>query len=211
MADATINNDIGADLDALVTWQYDNADRLTGIVDLLKDFFTKAVTVPMDGQLTLAGLKDLDEDWALNIWGVLLGLPRPQLSYGGESHQMSTENYKNLLLARYRLLCGNASVKEYVEYIKTIFLGNASFHDNMNMSASVTWNETAPETGELKALYDTYLDRIMLLPTGVYLYRDFSYHLFTISKVAMTSQDPQDERVTNMNPDPDKRGCLYWA
>lgn len=207
MADATINNDIGADLDALVTWQYDNAANLTGIIDLFKDFFGKAVTGPMNGQLALAGLADLNEDWALNIWGILLGLPRPQLTYGGTSHQMTRTNYRNLLLARYRLLCGNASVSEYVEYIKTVFQGNASFHDNMDMSVSVDWNETAPTDGELKALYDTYLEKIMLLPTGVCLAGDYSYKLFTISSVSTGT--PQDDRVTNMNPD--DGGCLYWA
>lgn len=207
MASGAIDNSVGADLDSLVTWQYDNAPHLTGLVDLLKDFFTNAVSVPMGKILGLAGLKELDDDWALNVWGRLLGLPRPQLTIGSDTVYLSKNRYRDLLLARYRLLCGDASTDEYVKYVKSVFGGNASFKDNFDMTVTVTWEtEETAANRELRALYDQYLKKIMLLPSGVCLSGDYSYRLFSIAETATTKQD---ERITNMNPN--AGGCLYLA
>lgn len=204
-----IDNSFNSELDRLVTWQYDNAPHLTGIIDLIDDFFQKAVTVPMGKILDLANLSELDEDWALNIWGRLLGLPRPQLEYDGETSEMSRDNYRNLLLARMRLLSGNGSTDDYVKYVGEVFDNNASFTDNQDMSATVTWETGTPTTDsdkELKALHEQYLDKVMLLPTGVCLAGDYNYPIFSI---AMAETQKQDDRITNFNPE--EGGCLYMA
>lgn len=200
-----IDNDIGNELDSLVTWQYDNAPHLCGIIDMFKEFFSKAVTEPANNVLKLANLPELDLDWALAIWGNLLGLPRPQLLYGGSYHLMSRDKYRNLLLARMRLLGGSASTKEYVDYVSAVFGGNAKFVDNFDMTVSVTMDASVADTDpEYFALHGQYLDKVMsVLPTGVCMAGDYSFNLFSIAKAF---NQKQEDVITNF--DPNNGGCL---
>lgn len=86
MSSAGIDFSVSKDLDRLVTWQYDGAKNLCGIIDMFKAFMRESLEKSMESTLdAIAGVgkwEEIDEDLrpaALAFWMRFLGISRPHL------------------------------------------------------------------------------------------------------------------------------------
>ena len=95
-----LNNSVEADLDRTITWQYDNAVRLIASIGILKDFAAQSTAAYWDGWKDKVVDINTADDFGLSIWGKILNCPRPTLTGG----TLSTEVYRRILKARFRLL-----------------------------------------------------------------------------------------------------------
>lgn len=208
---ATVDNSADKDLDALITWQFDNAEHLCGIVDMLKEFFSKAVTEPWDNvyDRTLGEGGDDKSEWYVNRIGEILGIPRYQIHANPDSDEFTPigiSTYVKLISATNILRASNGGLASYWRFYHTIFGDGVKFVDNHNMTCSLlgTQSELA-RTPELLSLFLLYGKQLVELPTGVMWDGDLSYHLFSCAK---SNDERQDGRITNF--DPAKSGSFYW-
>lgn len=194
-----IDNSADADLDSLVTWQYDNAPHLCGVADMLKEAFQKGVQEPWD--------RAFDDDWS--EWfagriGSLIGVPRYQIKKPDDTYgQISLSNYVKILKAKLRLLASNGSLLSYWEFYDSVFGDLAKFTDNHDMT--VTLSATSSSYSELLAILNSFGKTMVDLPTGVKFTGDDDYRIFTCTPANGTRQD---DIVTNFNPA--EGGSFYW-
>lgn len=199
MDTTTIDNSADADLDSLVTWQYDNAPHLCGFVDMLKEAFQKGVQEPWDKAYT----PDWSE-WFAGRIGSLIGVPRYQVRKPDDTYgQIPLSTYVKILKAKLKLISSNGSLKSYWKFYQTVFGDLAKFVDNHDMTVTLT--ATSSSYSELLALLNQYGKSMVDLPTGVKFTGDDEYYLFSTAQSATSAQD---SRITNFNPA--KGGSFYW-
>lgn len=149
---ATIDNSIFSDLCRTITWQYDQASNLIGIImayyqgsipqpGIIKGFFDQSTNQFWTNFATSFGNIETADDFGLSIWGKILNCPRvtikKNLSVGiTEDTILPKELYRKLLRGRFRMLNTNASVEAYCDYIDFVFDGKVKVIDNHNMSIS---------------------------------------------------------------------------
>lgn len=174
MTVAPIDNSADRDLNAVVTWRFDNASNLIGIIEMFKKFFTSAVDVPWTNfykDLAIADGEDV-KPYALAMWGKLLGIERPELTYedAPEKRTMSAKLYRKILIGRFRLANSNASLSSYVDYVKFVFGTSVSIVWSRRMDLKVEWNKTGDlteEEDEQKRAVEQFPDIVFAYPAGV--------------------------------------------
>lgn len=212
-----IDNSI--DLDKVVTWQYDNSPNLVGIVDFVKQFFIEAVGDVWNGRI-----EDLDlagegvSDYALTVWGKLLGVRWPALNNGTDDLGiLDKEAYRRILLAHFRFYAGDRTSAAMKTYCETINGGEGIespfwYVDNMDMTVSFTFDGT-PEEGDatmegIKFLVDNFglfSDVIGVHPSGVGYGGDFDGKFFTIWRTGTGSSNADTANFT-----PSQKGIFHW-
>ena len=85
MNTANIDNSIGADITRTITWQFDKATHLVGIINALRDFYDQSTKDLWDG--VIGSVENIDEadDYGLSVWGKILNLRRPVVAYDVET------------------------------------------------------------------------------------------------------------------------------
>lgn len=154
----TINNSSSQEIERAITWQFDNAQKLVGIIHLIKDFTKKANEDFWDVYKDVLNLfnSDSTDEFALSVWGNILNIARPTIGEDDDATYISASLYKTILKATYDLNNSAYSLADINQYIHTIGLDDIGFEvsDSGVMSLSyitITPEETSTELELLAA------------------------------------------------------------
>lgn len=161
----TIDNTDRGDIKRTILWQYDNATNLIKIIYLLKDFFAQGVTNFWDSFLHYTDLFSEGElsDYGLALWGKAIGVPR---LVNSEGSPIDAILYRNILRARLILSTKAATLKDYSDFIISIFGNKVKIVDSGKMSLSLEVISGITLTTDEQALVDN-VDAWFLYPAGV--------------------------------------------
>lgn len=190
MTNYTIDNTDRGDTKRAITWQYDQAENLVLLISSMSDFFKSAVTDFWDNFIVDTNLANADEvnDFGLAVWGKILNIPRTVYVEDGEVKSISSDLYRRLLVARFKLANGNASLRAYAKFIYDVFGGKVKFVDNGTMSLTLAKNNGQTLTVEEEALYNDS-DSWMMYPAGV---RSDEAYAGKILGLSINGDKPQD-------------------
>ena len=161
------NIDFKIDNSLCYLWQYDNANNLKSLMDNKAKFFEDNVEkFFLDYFSNIFNIKTAN-NFGLELWGVILGVPRPQ--YTNENEEVvsfSDDMYRKLLLAKVLKFNINGSVAEINDYLgfifddpeKVVYLKN-----NYDMTVEVIFRYT-PTLEDMAVIRS---EDFLPLPTGV--------------------------------------------
>lgn len=117
-------NGLGDKIRRSITWQFDKAPHLIGIIGIIDSFY-KASTETLFNRF-LSKTYDLAnaDSFGLSVWGSLIGLPRPNyIAAGNVVTPISDDYYRRLLLAKLYLMSTNYSMPAINQAIKIAYGG----------------------------------------------------------------------------------------
>ena len=175
MKSYVIDNSDQGDIKRSITWQYDNAENLIGIIELFKEFYDKSTKDYFDTLMSKFDLtKPIGEtpgegiDYGLSVWGKILGMPRPFVTVSNVRKMISSEFYRRILLAKLRLLSKDATVPNYIAYVNDMFgIGNVTVFDGKDMSLKFVVKSENSLSDEERAAITQIPDVIFTFPSGV--------------------------------------------
>ncbi len=178
-----IDNSFDGDLKRVITWQYDQAENLIAFLGVFKGFFADSTEDFWEGFRKAMDIANAEgsgsvSEFGLAVWGKLLGIPRPVVSYQAEGeaaaaqHPMSADFYRRLLVGRFRLANENASMDAYIRFCDYVFgEGKVTATDGYDMSLKFTWTGDAALTTdadrEMKSAVESIPDVVFAFPAGV--------------------------------------------
>lgn len=172
MTIAQIDNTDAGTIERTILWQYEGAPKLVAMILSWKDFFNGSTTDLHDRLLEELDLTDENiSDYGLSVWGRILGVVRPLLTYvldgaAVETTQVMTrELYRKILLGRLRLSERDATIPAYLDYVKFVFGNNIQVVDDLDMG--MTFFENGELTNEELAAVEQHPDVVFMLPAGV--------------------------------------------
>lgn len=114
-------NGLGGKIRRCVTWQYDKAPNIIGVIGII-DAFYRASTETLFN-IFMSQIYDLANASAfgLSVWGGLLGFPRPTWNNNSTPTPISDDYYKRLLLARLSLISSNYSIPSICRALKIAY------------------------------------------------------------------------------------------
>lgn len=168
MTTKVANFNLTADLSPVILWQYQEAERLRGIVDGQEKFLNTAIAAFwQDFNRDFLNIRTCGEH-GLALWGRILRTARPV--YTDESGNMQTfsdDQYRLVLQARIYLLTFDGSVRALNEFFKLLFPDlTVQIIDNYDMTVQILIDGELPDMYKVlfeKPFVDTFLPR----PTGV--------------------------------------------
>lgn len=166
MDSVTIDNTDQGKLDAVITWQFDQAEHLCAFVAKLDEMFQGTTADFWDDWLSDVTNIDTCNGFGLALFGAILGVPRFTVVSGTTKTPISETLYRKILKARFLLLEGNASVKDYCEYCNAIFGGGVQVSDGLDMTLTFT-NGSLVEGSEEEYIFENYYDELFVFPAGV--------------------------------------------
>lgn len=127
------------DLQKCIIWQYDKASKLKSLITQKESWYAKYVTNFIKDFFWNIFNIDTANEFGLTIWGKMLGLDRNVVFIGGQSHYLTTEQYRFLLKGQIlKFNMRNVSVPEINKYLRVIFNlednSQAFVRDNFDMS-----------------------------------------------------------------------------
>lgn len=168
-----VDNSADSDLKRVVLWQYDLAERFVGWIGILRGFFLYSTQMFWDSiptKLNISVAESVDE-FGLAVWGLVTGVGRPTVTVDGGLRTISSELYRRIIIGRFRLVCSNASLSAYEDFVDFVFRGNVSVVDNGTMSMTFSWigdaTPTTNEAKEMKALIEQRPESVVAYPSGV--------------------------------------------
>ena len=171
---AIVDNSADVDLKKTITWQFDNATRLVGIIEIFKDFFNQSTKNFWNALTVGINIVNTEEvnPYYLAIWGKILGVKRPVLTYESAPLQrtLSSELYRKVLIGRFRLVNSNPSLDSYLTFVKFVFGNNVKVIYGNDMSIGFEFTKTGTlttEEDEQKRLVEHDPDIIFAYPAGV--------------------------------------------
>jgi hypothetical protein len=184
MNTATIDNSDAGYIERTILWQYDDAEHLKGIILGLKNFYDQSTKKHFDEMVGRMSLADENiDDYGLAVWGKILNTNRPNLTYIDEetnekvTRSLSKVVYRKILLGKIKLFEGSATIREFAEYITSIFGDavictdcpdvsppNISYPD---MSLRFYLKPSATISNELNALIAQAPEVVFVYPAGV--------------------------------------------
>lgn len=175
MKNYVIDNSDNGDIERAITWQYDNAEHLIGMIELFKKFYDESTKDYFDSLMSKFDLSKKIEgtpkegiDYGLSVWGKLLNVKRPFVTVGGEKKTISSDFYRRILLAKLRLLSKDATVPNYIAYVNDMFEdGNVTVVDGKDMSLKFAAKTGNTLSDEEKAAITQIPDVIFTFPAGV--------------------------------------------
>lgn len=127
------------DLQKCIIWQYDKAKKLQTLINKKESWYLQNVTNFIRDFFWNIFNLDTATEFGLTIWGKMLGLDRNVVFIGGQSHYLTTEQYRFLLKGQVlKFNMKNVSVPEINNYLRVIFNeqdnSEAFVRDNHDMS-----------------------------------------------------------------------------
>lgn len=173
MKDAKIDNSASADLDVIVTWQYDDSASICAFIDFLKTVFDKTCGDNWNGLVNALKDKNALREFMLSILGRLIGVPRFDVTVGSTTSPVSIELYEKLIIGKFVLCFGGATTANYASFIKSAFgEGNVDVSTWNKMDLIFKWKDgvtpTTDEDIERKYVVDNWLERLIPYPVGVH-------------------------------------------
>lgn len=124
-----IDNSIDDEMRRVITWQYDNATNLIGLILIVKNLYESAIKIPWDlFRQSIFNIEDAN-NFALSIWGINLGLKRPTYVSGGETIPISDDYFRRILLGRMMLTASSYSMKDIATFVNIVYGGRIEAHD----------------------------------------------------------------------------------
>ena len=161
------NYNFKCDLKAVQLWQYNDAERLKGIIanqqkfmdENVKDFYENL----RDNVFNLANANT----FGLSVWGSLLGVPRPTYESEGQTVEFTDDQYRLLLRARIYLLTFDGSARALNEFFHILFPDlYVTVIDNGDMTADISvLNEVDPAITIL--FQSPFVEIFLPRPSGV--------------------------------------------
>lgn len=195
-----VDNSADLDLKRVILWQYDQAEKFVGWVGILRDFFlasTEQFWDSLPGRVNIS-IADSVEDFGLSIWGLVIGVGRPSVTVDGIVKTISSELYRRILIARFRLSSSNASIEAYDDFVDFIFQSNVSVSDNGNMSMTFEWigsgSPTSDSEKEMKALVEQRPEAVVAYPSGVRDDARSDSLIFGLSVTPVPTEEDPDPR-----------------
>ncbi len=175
MKNYAIDNSDNGDIERSITWQYDNAEHLIGIIKLFKSFYDASTKDYFDSLMSkfdlskkIVGTPAKGIDYGLSVWGKLLNVNRPFVTIDGTKKAISSDFYRRILLAKLRLLSKDATVPNYIAYVNDMFGdGNVTVIDGKDMSLKFAAKTGNTLSAEEKAAITQIPDVIFTFPAGV--------------------------------------------
>lgn len=169
-----LDNTIDGDCRRVITWQFDNAEKLRGTILMFRDFFTASMKSIADKVKSIVDIaqSETTDDFALSVWGKLLGFDRPTVLVNGILVPLMSSAYKKILVAKFRLLNSNASTSAYGAFLDEVFDGAVAISQNSGMALKFQYTGTVPSEGNteeyhLYRLFSDNPDSIFTYPAGV--------------------------------------------
>lgn len=169
-----LDNTIDGDCRRAITWQFDNAEKLRGTILMFRDFFTASMKNIADKVKSIVDMakSETTDDFALSIWGKLLGFDRPTVLVNGVLVPLLSSAYRKILVAKFKLLNSNASTSSYGAFLNEVFDGAVAISQNGNMALKFEYTGTVPSEGNTEEyhLYRLFCDNpdaIFIYPAGV--------------------------------------------
>lgn len=166
------NNTDNGTIERTILWQYECAPKLVAMILSWKDFFKSSTTDFFNGIAANLDLADENiTDYGLSVWGSILNVKRPMLTYtlDGATEEttqvMTSVLYRKILLGRLRLSERDATIPAYLDYIKSVFGNNIQVVDELDMG--LTFFENGELTNEELAAIEQYPDIVFMFPAGV--------------------------------------------
>lgn len=161
-----IDNSI--DLLSSILWQYQTAPNLTAIAQMLNQYSylvtTEFFNYFRDKVLDIESA----EAFGLDLWGQLLGVPRPNVDIDGVSTVVSDGFYRRILKGHFYIQMSNGSTEAIVNFENIVFDGRVSVTDGLDMSINYTYNSGAMSTEELAVMEsNTFSWEVLIYPAGV--------------------------------------------
>ena len=161
-------------LDGVITWQYDKSQTLLALLDVMKslsratfsDFLNDFKNFAMDIKNIGTG-GEISASSALAIWGIVTGLPRPNVTIDNESVPISDDLYKRLISARLHQMYSEGSTAAIESFIYDAFGDSVYIFDNNDMTISIITRDglTAEEQALINS--DDFEGKVLELPIGV--------------------------------------------
>lgn len=161
------NYNFNCDLSPVVLWQYNDAEKLKGIVANQQEFMKENVQDFFENlRDNVFNLENADE-FGLAVWGSLLGVLRPTYEDGGQTVSFTDDQYRLLLRAKIYLLTFDGSAKALNEFFKILFPEMlVQIKDNLDMTVTINVLNEIPE--EYRVLFRApYVDMFIPRPSGV--------------------------------------------
>lgn len=163
------NKDFIINLQKTILWQYDNAEKLTSLINQKQAWYKINVTdFIANFFVNIFNLKTAN-DFGLNIWGKILNFPRQVINKNDSSIiDLTTEQYRFLLIGQILKFNMSCTLPEINSYLRLIF--NQENNDNIyvvdNHNMTITYYIT-PEyiSNEIKNLVLNY--DFLPAPAGV--------------------------------------------
>lgn len=161
------NYNFKCDLSPVKLWQYDEAEKLKGLVDNMQTFMDENVQGFYENLRDNVFNLENANSFGLSIWGALLGVLRPTYTDGGVEVEFSDEQYRLLLRARIYLLTFDGSARALNEFFHIVFPDLiVSVKDNGDMTADISvLNEIDPAIEIL--FHQPYVSIFLPRPSGV--------------------------------------------
>ena len=129
------------DFEKHIFWQYNNSPAITSLEASKQNWYDINQTKFWNDWVTdVLNIKTAN-DYGLSIWGILLCVPRNYL-INNVIQTLSRNQYRNVILARLRMLKMRGTVPEINSLLKFLFgqYGKAYVVDNYNMSLTYHFN-----------------------------------------------------------------------
>lgn len=190
MTTMELDNGIGEDIKRTITWQFDNAENLIAVITMFKDFFDQSTRELWDDWHDDVADIDTADDFGLSIWGKMLGCERKNITIGSTTRSVSTNVYRNILKARFRLLNSKATVSDYLVFVKSIFGNGVKVTDGNDMSLTFTKNSSLVDP-ELVAIIQQVPEMVFVYPAGVKDNNDPDGYMFSLADTGSTRTKAQ--------------------
>ena len=164
---ATIDNGISKPMRECITWQYDNAPHLIGMIGMIQSFYNAAIKSQYDRFLsTTFDINNLDT-FGSTVWSMILGVARPTYydTVTGETKPISDGFYRRLIAGRAQLIFSNYSLAALNRAVKAAYGDTIKITDNFN--CSITYTRMAQRPWEEDWLAQNNPEAAFWHPAGV--------------------------------------------
>lgn len=147
MTNQIIDNNISDDIKKSILWQYDNAQKLVAIINLFSDYAEESTENLWDKYHDLISIFDntaaQDDNFALSLWGIILGIPRPSWTdYSvtpNVTAPISNALYFKILKANFHLYNSRFSFRDIGDYLEELGLNELGYRAISDGSMSLKY------------------------------------------------------------------------
>ena len=172
MKEAVIENSATADINKVVTWQYDQSASIGKLADLMISIFDGICG--RQWSYFASALDDANSpmhEYVLSVLGKIIGVPRFDVTIDDETRPVSLALYRKLVIGKFILSTKGSAMANYKSFLDYVFgEGVVGVESENKMDLSFFWaveEPTANEEKEKQFVVDNWLGIIVLYPTGV--------------------------------------------
>lgn len=124
-----------------ILWQYDSAPNLKSLIESKQNWYNANNEQFYEGIINNFLNLTTANDWGLNLWGLILQVPRTY-TINDENVVLAKERYRLVLRAKLLLTKMNGTVPEILDYLNFLFEGNGQISaiDNLDMTITYRFN-----------------------------------------------------------------------